>query len=94
MQAAQRPHRFIDPLVNACVLTLGLYIATVPVAPSSSKGMEPAIDAASPLQSTPSPVQKRSESLSPTPTHPATSNRGCMQEIWYTLSHFVFRQSG
>jgi hypothetical protein len=90
---AQRSHRFIDQLLNACVLTIGLYIATVPVASSTSKETQRSIDSAKQLQSMSPPMQKQSGQLAQPSTYQVAANRTCIQEFLHVLNTFIFHQT-
>jgi hypothetical protein len=94
MQVEERSHRFTDQILNACILTIGLYIATLPVAPFTSKGMERSMEAAKQLQSmSPSVPRRLGQSTHPT-TYQSASNRTCIQTILHTLNTLIFHQNG
>jgi hypothetical protein len=89
MRPEEQSQRFVDQVLNACILTIGLYIATVPVV---SQETERSIDA-KPLQSTTSSGQKLADRSVPPTTYQGAYNRTCIQVIVQALNALIFRQN-
>jgi hypothetical protein len=93
MQAEERSHHLVEQILNACVLTIGLYIATIPVAPSTPDRTTRSPDAVKQLGKMAQPAQKPAEQSNHRATHQATFNRTSVQAILQTLNTVLFNKS-